>query len=60
MRPVMFMGQIQAFENDGADYIIERLWDGGIRELVLGRFDLAARRYSGAFLCSQCGFLPRL
>ena len=25
MRPAMFMGQIQAFENDGADYIIERL-----------------------------------
>ena len=42
MRPVMFMGQIQAFENDGADYIIERLWDGGIRELVLG--DLILRQ----------------
>ena len=42
MRPVMFMGQIQAFENDSADYIIERLWDGGIRELVLG--DLILRQ----------------
>ena len=36
LRPLMFMGQIQAFENEGADYIIKRLWDGGIREMVLG------------------------
>ena len=42
MQPVMFIGQIQAFENDGADYIVERLWDGGIREMVLG--DLVLRQ----------------
>ena len=60
MRPVMFMGQIQAFENDGADYIVERLWDGGIRELVLGDLILRQGETQGPFLCSQCGFLPRL
>jgi len=36
MKPLMFMGQIQAFERDGATHIIERLWEGGIRQLVLG------------------------
>jgi hypothetical protein len=32
----MFMGQIQAFERDGTAHIVERLWEGGVRELVLG------------------------
>ena len=36
MKPLMFMGQIQAFERDGAAHILDRLWQGGIRELVLG------------------------
>ena len=36
VKPLMFIGQIQAFERDGTAHIIERLWEGGIRELVLG------------------------
>jgi len=35
-QPLMFMGQIQAFEKEGTGHVLTRLWDGGIRELVLG------------------------
>ena len=35
-QPFMFIGNIQAFEKEGADHVLTRLWDGGIRELVLG------------------------
>ena len=35
-QPFMFIGDIQAFEKEGTDRILTRLWDGGIRELVLG------------------------
>jgi hypothetical protein len=41
-QPLMFMGQIQAFEKEGTDHVLTRLWDGGIRELVLGDLILSA------------------
>ncbi len=47
LQPFMFMGNIQAFENEGADYINQRLWDGGIREMVLGDLILHAGQVSG-------------
>lgn len=47
LQPFMFMGKIQAFESEGADYIIERLWEGGIREMVLGDLVLSAGEAKG-------------
>ena len=47
MLPFMFMGKIQAFEQEGADYINDRLWSGGIRELVLGDLVLQAGEVTG-------------
>ena len=47
LQPFMFIGKIQAFEEEGADYINQRLWDGGIRELVLGDLILRAGDTSG-------------
>lgn len=46
MKPLMFMGQIQAFERDGTDDIIERLWDGGIR------FSIEESSKQGASRCT--------
>lgn len=48
LRPLMSMGSIQAFEREGTDYIIERLWDGGIREMVFGS------RITRRILCHTC------
>ena len=56
MRPVMFMGKIQAFENDGTDYIVERLWDGGIREMVLGDLILRHGETQGASFAPNVEF----
>ena len=47
LRPLMFMGRIGAFEEEGAGYIVERLWSGGIRELVLGDLRLKAGEVQG-------------
>ena len=47
MLPFMFMGQIQAFENEGTGHIVDRLWSGGIRELVMGDLILRSGDSSG-------------
>ncbi|MEW6754700.1 MAG: hypothetical protein AB1505_27500 [Candidatus Latescibacterota bacterium] len=46
-RPFMFMGQIQAFERDGTERILDRLWEGGVRELVLGDLILTSGQVRG-------------
>ena len=47
MLPFMFMGKIQAFEDQGASSINQRLWEGGIREIVLGDLVLSKGNISG-------------
>ncbi|MBI2951959.1 hypothetical protein HYY27_07690 [bacterium] len=34
--PWMFVGKIDAFEKEGADHVLKKLWEGGIRTIVLG------------------------
>lgn len=51
-QPLMFMGQIQAFEKEGTEHVLTRLWDGGIRELVLGDLVLSAGDVRGP-ACAQ-------
>lgn len=46
-QPFMFIGHIQAFEKEGADRVLTRLWDGGIRALVLGDLVLSAGQVRG-------------
>ena len=47
LKPLMFMGKIQAFEEEGAASVSQRLWTGGIRDLVLGDLILSAGSISG-------------
>ena len=54
--PFMFMGKIQAFESEGADSINERLWKGGIRELVLGDLVLNQGEVSGPAFAPNLDF----
>ena len=46
-QPFMFIGDIQAFEKEGADHVLTRLWEGGIRELVLGDLVLSSGDVKG-------------
>lgn len=36
LRPWMFLGQISAFELEGTRRLLDKLWESGIREVVLG------------------------
>jgi hypothetical protein len=56
LKPLMFMGQIQAFEREGAGRVIDRLWEGGIRQLVLGDLILSAGETRGPAFAPDLGF----
>ncbi len=56
LKPLMFMGQIQAFEREGAQYIVDRLWAGGIRRLVLGDLILSEGELRGPAFAPDLGF----
>ena len=55
-QPFMFIGHIQAFEKEGADHVLTRLWDGGIRELVLGDLVLSAGGVQGPAFAPNCDY----
>ncbi len=56
LKPLMFMGQIQAFERDGTKYIVDRLWAGGIRQLVLGDLILSDGQTRGPSFAPNLDF----
>ena len=60
MQPYMFIGKIQAFEQEGADHINNRLWAGGIRELVLGDLVLNVGDVTGPALAPDPDFYAGL
>ena len=56
LKPLMFMGQIQAFEREGTKHIVDRLWAGGIRQLVLGDLILSAGETRGPSFAPDLSF----
>lgn len=56
LKPLMFMGQIQAFEREGTQAIVDRLWAGGIRQLVLGDLILSAGETRGPAFAPDLSF----